>query len=82
LETEAKFTDGLARSTNSAELAAIFQPILLHKSAQEWFEMGIKLRIPLAVVPSMEEWHRAARRQRHYRALQAPRAHRHTTGHA
>ncbi len=55
LETEAKFTDGLARSTNSAELAAIFQPILLQQSAQHWFEKGIELRIPLAVVPSMEE---------------------------
>lgn len=55
LETEAKFTDGLLRAVNSAELAAIFQPILLQKSANEWFEKGIELRIPLAVVPSMEE---------------------------
>ena len=63
LEKEAKFTDGLARSVNSAELAAIFQPILLHKSAEEWFEMGIERRIPLAVVPSMEE----LLRQQYYR---------------
>ena len=55
LEKETRFTDGLARSVNSAELAAIFQPILLQQSAEYWFEKGIELRIPLAVVPSMEE---------------------------
>lgn len=55
LEKETRFTDGLVRSVNSAELAAIFQPILLQQSAEYWFEKGIELRIPLAVVPSMEE---------------------------
>src|SRR4051812_18158515 len=53
LETEPHFTDSLVRSVHSAELLAIFQPILMQHSAQHWFERGIDLRIPLAVVPDM-----------------------------
>jgi len=63
IEKEPKFNDSLSRSTNSAELAAIFQPILLQKGAEEWFRLGIELRLPLAVVPSMEE----LLRQQYYR---------------
>ncbi|KAA0073053.1 CoA transferase [Tardiphaga sp. P9-11] len=54
LETEQQFNDGLARTNNSKALFDIFQPILMHRSAHEWFEMGIELRLPLAVVPDME----------------------------
>jgi crotonobetainyl-CoA:carnitine CoA-transferase CaiB-like acyl-CoA transferase len=53
LETEPHFMDSLARSVHSAELLAIFEPVLMQHSAQHWFERGIALRIPLAVVPDM-----------------------------
>jgi crotonobetainyl-CoA:carnitine CoA-transferase CaiB-like acyl-CoA transferase len=54
LENEPRYGDSLARTTNWKELRDIFQPILMHKPAHEWFEKGIELRIPLAVVPDME----------------------------
>ena len=53
LQAEPHFSDGLTRTTHAAELLAIFQPILMHKTAHQWFEMGIELRLPLAVVPDM-----------------------------
>jgi crotonobetainyl-CoA:carnitine CoA-transferase CaiB-like acyl-CoA transferase len=53
LETEPEFSDSLLRTTNSARLLGIFQPVLMQHSAQHWFERGIELRLPLAVVPDM-----------------------------
>ncbi|MEH2470399.1 crotonobetainyl-CoA:carnitine CoA-transferase CaiB-like acyl-CoA transferase [Nitrobacteraceae bacterium AZCC 2161] len=55
LEHEPHYANSLDRTTHSAELLGIFQPILMHKTANEWFEKGIELRLPLAVVPDMEE---------------------------
>jgi crotonobetainyl-CoA:carnitine CoA-transferase CaiB-like acyl-CoA transferase len=55
LEAEPHFADSLKRTTHSAELLGIFQPVLMQQSAQHWFERGIELRIPLAVVPDMAE---------------------------
>ena len=43
------------RYNHADELGAIFRPILMQKTTNEWFEQGIKLRIPLAVVPAMDE---------------------------
>jgi crotonobetainyl-CoA:carnitine CoA-transferase CaiB-like acyl-CoA transferase len=45
-------TDRLA---NSAEIDAAFAPVWLSKSAEEWFELGLRYKLPLAVVPTMEE---------------------------
>ena len=53
LEHEPHFSDSLLRTMHSAELLQIFQPVLMQQSAQHWFERGIELRIPLAVVPDM-----------------------------
>lgn len=53
LEHEPHFSDSLLRTVHSAELLQIFQPVLMQHSARHWFERGIELRIPLAVVPDM-----------------------------
>lgn len=55
LEAERHFSDSLKRTTHSAELLKIFQPILMQQTAEHWFERGIELRLPLAVVPDMAE---------------------------
>src|SRR4051812_9784610 len=43
------------RYLHAEELKRIIEPVLLHKSAKEWFEQGIELRLPLAIVPDMRE---------------------------
>ncbi len=43
------------RLRNSAEIDAAFAPIWLTRTAEEWFELGLKYKLPLAVVPAMEE---------------------------
>jgi crotonobetainyl-CoA:carnitine CoA-transferase CaiB-like acyl-CoA transferase len=53
LEHEPDYSDSLLRTTNSAALLQIFQPLLMQQTAQHWFERGIELRLPLAVVPDM-----------------------------
>ena len=43
------------RLKNSAEIDAAFGPVWLTKTAEEWFELGLRYKLPLAVVPTMEE---------------------------
>jgi crotonobetainyl-CoA:carnitine CoA-transferase CaiB-like acyl-CoA transferase len=43
------------RLKNSAEIDAAFGPVWLTKTAEEWFELGLAYKLPLAVVPTMEE---------------------------
>src|SRR6202023_1570809 len=43
------------RLKNSAEIDAAFAPVWLTRTAEEWFELGLEYRLPLAVVPTMEE---------------------------
>lgn len=43
------------RYNHADELSGIIKPVLMQKTTVEWFEQGIKLRIPLAVVPAMDE---------------------------
>src|SRR5258708_782399 len=43
------------RLKNSAKIDAAFGPVWLTKSAEQWFEHGLKYKLPLAVVPTMEE---------------------------
>ena len=45
-------TDRLARS---AEIDALFQPVWETRTAEAWFAMALEYRLPLAVVPTMEE---------------------------
>jgi crotonobetainyl-CoA:carnitine CoA-transferase CaiB-like acyl-CoA transferase len=43
------------RLKNSAEIDAVFGPVWLTKTAEEWFELGLQYKLPLAVVPTMAE---------------------------
>lgn len=43
------------RLRNSAEIDAAFGPVWMTKTAEEWFELGLKYKLPLAVVPTMGE---------------------------
>lgn len=55
LAREPKYSAGLDRFLRASELDEIIKPALMRKTAREWFEMGIALRLPLAVVPDMKE---------------------------
>ena len=55
LADDPKYTMTIGRFTHADELKAIITPVLMKKTAQQWFEKGIELRIPLAVVPDMKE---------------------------
>ena len=43
------------RLKNSAEIDAAFGPVWLTRTAEEWFERGLEYKLPLAVVPTMDE---------------------------
>lgn len=43
------------RYLHAEELSHIIHPVLMQKTAREWFEQGIELRLPLAIVPDMAE---------------------------
>ncbi len=43
------------RYLHAEELKRIIEPVLMHRTASEWFEQGIELRLPLAIVPDMRE---------------------------
>src|SRR3984957_603874 len=43
------------RLKHSAEIDAAFAPVWLSKTAEAWFELGLRHKLPLAVVPTMEE---------------------------
>jgi crotonobetainyl-CoA:carnitine CoA-transferase CaiB-like acyl-CoA transferase len=55
LGADPKFAAMIQRFTHADELKAIITPALQKKTAREWFEKGIDLRIPLAIVPDMKE---------------------------
>ena len=43
------------RLKHSAEIDAAFGPVWLTRTAEAWFELGLEYKLPLAVVPAMEE---------------------------
>ena len=43
------------RYLRAEELNGIIKPVLMQRTAMEWFEKGIELRLPLAIVPDMRE---------------------------
>jgi crotonobetainyl-CoA:carnitine CoA-transferase CaiB-like acyl-CoA transferase len=50
-----RYNTTIDRFTRADELRGIITPALKRHTAQEWFERGIALRLPLAVVPDMGE---------------------------
>ncbi len=55
LAHDPKYNTMIDRFMRAAELGDIIRPALMKHTALEWFERSIPLRLPLAVVPDMEE---------------------------
>jgi crotonobetainyl-CoA:carnitine CoA-transferase CaiB-like acyl-CoA transferase len=55
LAREPRFSSQTDRLRNSFEIDAIFCPILMTRTAEEWFEQGLIHKLPIVPVPSMAE---------------------------
>ena len=55
LGPDPRYSSTAERYLHASELNDIVKPVLMHRTAMQWFENGIELRLPLAVVPSMKE---------------------------
>ncbi len=55
LGPDPRYSATAERYLHAEELNGIIKPVLMHRTAMEWFEKGIELRLPLAVVPDMGE---------------------------
>ena len=55
LAKEPRFSLNTDRLAASKEIDALFQPVWATKTAEEWFELGLEYKLPLAVVPTMAE---------------------------
>ena len=55
LGADPRYSSTAERYLRANELNDIIKPVLMHRTAMQWFEQGIPLRLPLAVVPSMKE---------------------------
>jgi len=55
LATRSHLSLNTDRLRHSAEIDAAFAPVWLTKSAEAWFELGLQYKLPLAVVPTMDE---------------------------
>ncbi|MBN8896999.1 MAG: CoA transferase, partial [Rhodospirillales bacterium] len=52
---EPRFSLNIDRLKHAAELDALFGPIWMTRSAEEWFALALEYKLPLAVVPTMAE---------------------------
>ena len=55
LAREPRFSLNVDRLRQSEELDAIFGPIWLTRSAEEWFALALEHKLPIVVVPTMAE---------------------------
>src|ERR1041385_4065187 len=55
LGPDPRYSATAERYLHAEELKRIIEPVLMHKTAKEWFERGIELRLPPAIVPDMRE---------------------------
>jgi crotonobetainyl-CoA:carnitine CoA-transferase CaiB-like acyl-CoA transferase len=55
LAKEARFSLNTDRLKQAAELDALFGPVWLTRTAEEWFALGLEHKLPMAVVPTMAE---------------------------
>jgi crotonobetainyl-CoA:carnitine CoA-transferase CaiB-like acyl-CoA transferase len=55
LGPDPRYSATAERYLHAEELKRIIEPVLMHKTAKQWFEQGIELRLPLAIVPDMRE---------------------------
>jgi crotonobetainyl-CoA:carnitine CoA-transferase CaiB-like acyl-CoA transferase len=54
LGPDPRYSSMAERYLRAEELNGIIKPVLMHRTAMEWFEQGIELRLPLAIVPDMQ----------------------------
>lgn len=64
LGADPTYNTTIGRFHHADQLKAIITPAMLKKTALEWFEVGIELRLPLAVVPGHEGIARTGRASR------------------
>ncbi len=55
LADEPRFTVNVDRITQADELDAIFAPILAERTAEDWFQLGLRHKLPLCIVPTMAD---------------------------
>lgn len=55
LGSDPRYDTAPKRQAVAPELDEVLRPLLLQKTAQDWFEMGIKSKVPLAVLPGVDE---------------------------
>ncbi|MCO5129976.1 MAG: CoA transferase [Xanthobacteraceae bacterium] len=55
LGSDPRYSSTADRYLHADEISHIIHPVLMRKPAREWFEQGIALRLPLAIVPDMAE---------------------------
>lgn len=55
LGNDPQYLFGLERGTNRQKLQPAFGAVLMQRTAAEWFEEALKLKLPFAIVPSMAE---------------------------
>jgi crotonobetainyl-CoA:carnitine CoA-transferase CaiB-like acyl-CoA transferase len=50
-----RFAINVDRLKHAVEIDALFQPVWATRTAEEWFVLGLRYKLPLAVVPTMQE---------------------------
>jgi crotonobetainyl-CoA:carnitine CoA-transferase CaiB-like acyl-CoA transferase len=55
LGTDPNFADGAQRIARAEEIDAIITPIVATRPASEWFQLAMKERLPVVIVPTMEQ---------------------------
>ncbi|MGA9869175.1 MAG: CoA transferase, partial [Acetobacteraceae bacterium] len=55
LIAEAKYSVNVDRIVHADELDAIFAPIVAQRTAAEWFQLGLRHKLPLCIVPTMAD---------------------------
>jgi crotonobetainyl-CoA:carnitine CoA-transferase CaiB-like acyl-CoA transferase len=55
LGADPRYSATADRYLHAEELKRIIEPVLMQRAAMEWFEQGIELRLPLAIVPDMRQ---------------------------
>jgi crotonobetainyl-CoA:carnitine CoA-transferase CaiB-like acyl-CoA transferase len=55
LGQDPKYDTAPKRQAVAAELDQILRPLLLERSAKDWFQMGIENKVPLAILPAVSD---------------------------
>ena len=55
LAKDPRFSLNTDRLAGSKDIDALFQPVWATKTAEQWFELALRYKLPMAVVPTMAE---------------------------